>query len=309
MFGLLKRSAAAKGRVGIAIGSDQLAFAVVRRESDGAPVLERCEAMPFAQNATPEAAGAILRALNLPRMPVSGVLRPEDYQLALIEAPDVPPAELRAAMRWRLRDSIDFRVEDAVIDVFDVPAQSRGGQGRMMYAVAARRSSVDRQAALLASLAALDVVDVPELCLRNLAGLLPTAANGVAMLHLGKSSATVVLVRGTTFFFARQMNLNGGGDSGSAGQINSESIILELQRSLDYYERHFDQPPITRIALAPVGAQAAALAADLGEESGFEVEMLDLNQLMQCAAPLTEELQSASLFAVGAALRREHRSL
>ena len=156
MFGLLKRSAAAKGRIGIAIGGEQLAFAVVRRESGDAPVLERCETMPFAQNATPEAAGAALRALELPRMPVSGVLRAEDYQLSLIEAPDVPPAELRAAMRWRLRDSIDFRVEDAVIDVFDVPAQSRGGQGRMMYAVAARRSAVDRQAATLASLDTLD---------------------------------------------------------------------------------------------------------------------------------------------------------
>jgi len=306
VFGLLKRNAAAKGRVGIAIGSEQLAFAVVRRESAGAPVLDRCEVMPFAQNATPEAAAATLRALNLPRMPVSGVLRPEDYQLSLIEAPDVPPAELRAAMRWRLRDSIDFRVEDAVIDLFDVPAQSRGGQGRMMYAVAARRSSVDRQAAVLASSSSLDVVDVPELCLRNLAGLLPSAANGIAMLYLGGNSATVILVRGATFYFARQMNISAGG---SGGRLSSESVILELQRSLDYYERHFDQPPITRVAIAPAGAQAAELAASLGEESGFEVTLFDLNELMQCAAPLDIETQSACLLAVGAALRQEHRSL
>ena len=68
-----------------------------------------------------------LRAAALPRAPVSTVLRTDDYQLALVEAPDVPPAELRAAMRWRLKESIDFRVEDAVIDVFDVPRKPAAG--------------------------------------------------------------------------------------------------------------------------------------------------------------------------------------
>ena len=306
MFGLLKRNAAAKGRLGIAIGGDQLAFAIVQRESGGQAILGRCETIPFAQDATAEAATATLRALNLPRMPLSAVLLPEEYQLALIEAPDVPPAELRAAMRWRLRDTIDFRVEDAVIDVFDVPPQSRGGQGRMMYAVAARRSSVDRQSTMLESLNTLDVVDVPELCLRNLAGLLPAAANGVALLYLGRQAATVVLVRGTTFYFARQMNISGGGES--AGRVSPESVILELQRSLDYYERHFDQPPITRVAIAPFGAQAAALASDLGEESGFEVSLFDLNTALQCASPVDDRTQAACLLAVGAALRHEHRS-
>ena len=302
MFGLLKRKAATKGRIGIAISGDRMDVAVVRRESGGSPLLDRYESLAINAAAGPDAAAAALRALNLPNMAISGVLQSSDYQLALVETPDVPPAELRAAMRWRLRDTIDFRVEDAVIDVFDIPPQSRGSQGRMMYAVAARLNAVERQSAILAGFPAFDVVDVPELCLRNLVGLLPTAANGIAMLHLGETTATVVLVRGSTFYFARQMTLQ-------VAPLNSESVVLELQRSLDYYERHFDQPPITRIAIAPVGERANALAADLGAESGFEVSILDLNSLMQCASPLDSAAQSQCLMAVGAALRQEHRSL
>ncbi|MHB8478633.1 MAG: hypothetical protein ACYDBZ_20445 [Steroidobacteraceae bacterium] len=42
MFGLLKKSSAAKCRVGVAFGPTQVAVAVVRRDR-GAPVLERCE--------------------------------------------------------------------------------------------------------------------------------------------------------------------------------------------------------------------------------------------------------------------------
>ena len=316
---LLKKSTAVKGRVGLAFGPSEVAVAVMRRDC-GAPVLERCEILPVDPAGGAGAIAAVIRAAGLPRMPVSTVLRSDDYQLALVEAPDVPPAELRAAMRWRLKEAIDFRVEDAVIDVFDVPDQNRGGHGRMMYAVAARRSAVDRHAGAVVGVATLDVVDVPELCLRNLAALLPGAAAGVALLYLGETALSIVLVRGRTFYFARQMapqtpprpTGHPGGHSGSlpgptAPEI--ESVVLELQRSLDYYERHFDQPPITRIAVSPAGTRASELARELGRDTGFEVATLDLNLLLHCAAPVEAAAQASCLLAVGAALREEQRSL
>jgi MSHA biogenesis protein MshI len=311
MFGLLKKSSAAKCRVGVAFGPTQVAVAVVRRDR-GAPVLERCELLPIAADSG-DAASDVLRAAALPRAPVSTVLRTDDYQLVLIEAPDVPPAELRAAMRWRLKESIDYRVEDAVIDVFDVPAQTRGGQGRMMYAIAARRAAVDRHVAALAAVPTFDVVDVPELCLRNLAALTPAAAGGVAMLHLGEKSATIVLVKGRTFYFSRQMDLQTtlrlAAGSNPDARLEVAGVVLELQRSLDYYERHFDQPPITRIVVSPGSARDAALADDLAKETGFEVNTLNLQSLLHCEIPPDTVVDATCLLAVGAALREEHRSL
>ncbi len=312
MLGLLKKTAAAKGRVGISIGRDQIAVAIIRRDG-GAAALERCDVVPFDPKAGADAAALALRSVDLPRMAISVVLRPEDYQLALVEAPDVPPAELRAAMRWRLKDAIDFRVEDAVIDVFDVPTQHRAAQGRMMYAVAARRGAIERYATALAGNPSFDVIDVPELCLRNLAALLPAAASGVALLHLGEVAATIVLVRGSTFYFARQMDLQAtlriASGSALSDRVDAGSVVLELQRSLDYYERHFDQPPITRIAVSPPGSRAASLAEDLARETGLEVTTLDLGALLDCATELDAAVQAQCLLAVGAALREEHRSL
>jgi MSHA biogenesis protein MshI len=309
LLGLFKSHSAGKGRVGLAFGAKELAVAILRREGGGA-VLERCEILPYDSGAGPEAALLAVRAAGLPRMPVSTVLKAADYQLSLVEAPDVPPAELRAAMRWRLKDSIDFKVEEAVIDVFDVPDQTRGGHGRMMYAVAARRSAVEGHAAALAGVPSFDVIDVPELCLRNLAALLPTAASGVALLHLGETSASIVLVRGRTFYLARQMGSSVKAAAADPGaRIDAASVVLELQRSLDYYERHFDQPPITRVAISPAGPRAAQLAQDLGAETGFEVTTLDFNVLLACKSPIEADAQATCLLAVGAALREEHRSL
>ncbi len=312
VFGLLKKTADVKGRIGLAFGRDQIALAVVSGHGERA-VLQRCEAVPVDPAGGAEAIAAAIRAAGLPRLPISVVLAAVDYQLALVEAPDVPPAELRAAIRWRLKDAIDIELEDAVIDVFDVPAQTRGGQGRMMYAVAARRDTIARCADALASAPTFSVVDVPELCLRNLAAALPAAARGVALVHLGDAMASVVLVQGRTFYFARQIDLRAT-LSAAAGDLSDTpldagSIVLELQRSLDYYERHFDQPPITRIAISPAGARATALAKDLAGETGFEVTALDLNELLDCPTPVPAETQAQCLLAVGAALRQERRSL
>jgi MSHA biogenesis protein MshI len=320
VLGLFNKASAAKGRIGLALGAQQIAVAVTRRDGAG-PVLERCELLPLNPAAGLDAAALAIQAAALPRIPASAVLLADEYQLALVEAPEVPPAELRAAMRWRLKDTIDFKVEEAVIDVFDVPEQNRGSHGRMMYAVAARRSAVDRYAGALAGMSGFDVIDVPELCLRNLAALLPAAAAGVALLHLGETRASIVLVRGRTFYLSRQMDLARGAGAqrtGPAGakterepstRIDASAVVLELQRSLDYYERHFDQPPITRIALSPTGPRATALAEELGRETGFEVMTLDLNTLLPCSAAIGPESQAACLLAVGAALREEHRSL
>ncbi|MFO1427463.1 MAG: pilus assembly protein PilM [Steroidobacteraceae bacterium] len=311
MFGFPKKSAVARGRIGVSLARDSVAIAVVRRDGAASnPLLERCELLPLPQGAAPAAIAEVLRGAGLPTMPVSAVLGSGQYQMVLVEAPDVPPAELRAAMRWRLREAIDFPVEEAVIDVIELPAQNRASQGRMVYAVAARRQQVDQQAGAFHGQAQFDVIDVPELALRNLTQLLPASAAGVALLHLHESTATVVLVRGGTFYFSRQMALHATLDpAGHDGEIDAAGVALELQRSLDYYERHFDQPPIGNVAIAPAGARAAALVEALARETGLTVVELDLNQLLRCAAPVTAPAQDAALLAVGAALRVERRSL
>lgn len=304
MFGFLKSNPAARVRIGVATTGADAIVAAIRREPGQSPRLERLLRVPRTEVAT------AVRESGYGRAPVSAVLRGEDYQLAMIEAPDVLPAELRAAVRWKLRDAIDFSVDDAVVDVFDLPAQGRRAQGRMMYAVAARRSAVEQHAAALAGLAGFDVVDVPELCLRNLASLLPAAGQGLAMLHLGETLATVVLVRGGTLYLARHMDLQAALRlDGIDGAPDASAVALQLQRSLDYYESHYDQPPIAEIAVLPVGPRSAVLAEGLAAETGLRVAVYDLAERLACEEPPAPELQAEGLFAVGAALRDEKRTL
>jgi MSHA biogenesis protein MshI len=305
VFGQLQRSSAARVRVGVVSTREQTAIVALGRTA-GRPTLEYCAVQPRGQGTIAES----LRAAGFARAPVSAVLLPGEYQLAMIEAPDVLPAEMRAAVRWKLREAIDFHVDDAIVDVFDLPAQGRRAQGRMMYAVAARRSAVAEHAARLEGLRGFDVVDVPELCLRNLAALVPGAANGVALLYLGETAATVVLVRGTTLYLARHLDLEATlRFDGRGVPLDAANVALQLQRSLDYYESHYDQPPIGEIVVAPAGPRAAVLAQELATETGLRVGTFDFAERFECREAPPADVQTACFLAAGAALRDEKRSL
>lgn len=303
VFGFLKPSSAARSRVGITFVGGDAVVAVVQRPSGSRPVLERCLRLPAI------ALVGSLRDSGHFKSPMSIALQPGDYQLAMIEAPDVLPAELRAAVRWKLRDAIDFHVDDAVVDVFDLPAEGRRAQGRMMYAVAAHRAAVERHTRALGGAGGLDVVDVPELCLRNLAALLPAAEQGVALLHLDDTRATVVLVRGRTLYLARHLELQSGLAPDGSAAVDASSVALQLQRSLDYYESHYDQPPIAEIAVTPSGPRATALAEGLAAETGLRVAVFDVGAHFDCEPVPSPDLQADALYAIGAALRAEKRTL
>src|SRR5262249_12952853 len=118
--------------------------------------------------------------LGLRGLRANAVLSPGEYALRAVEAPAVPEAELRAALRWSLTELVDLDVEDSVVDAISVPVSERRGRGRLVYAVAAAKPPL-RELAHLAEESGLRMgsIDVAELALRNLVALAPADANGL----------------------------------------------------------------------------------------------------------------------------------
>ncbi len=50
----------------------------------------------------------------------NGVLAMSEYQLLMVDAPDVPAEELRSAVKWKIRDLINFHIDD--VDEFAIDA-------------------------------------------------------------------------------------------------------------------------------------------------------------------------------------------
>ena len=294
-----------RARLGIDISNVGIAQASVARRPGQKPRLVACG---FEACDEPDEFGAVLARLKTQRFPVSSVISSGSYQLLLVEAPDVPEIELRAAIRWRIKDLIDFHIDDAVIDVFEMPEQSRGGQTRMMYAVAARNDTVQQHVDLLTTRGfTLDSIDIPELCLRNLAAHLPEDGDGVAMLHLGAERGVLSITKNRLVYLTRHVDtgmLHTHDDAGHDDFL--ENLLLEIRRSLDYFESHYDQKPVSTFYVTGLSDQQRSR---LEMELHVPVKGLQISDCIDVDLELDPEMQRHCLPAVGAALREESVSL
>jgi MSHA biogenesis protein MshI len=316
LFSFIRRARIAGLRAGVAVSDREVAVAVVRRQAGRRPVIVKCVSQVAPEGYADLAVERALQDLDLGRTPVSAVIGAGDYQIVQVEAPEVPAAELRQATRWRLRDQFDFPIESATIDLFDVPATARRGRARMLFAVAAHGGAVENIGSTLGrATPGFDVIDIPELCQRNLGTLLPQDNKGLALLVLREQFAQLVLTRNGLLYLTRRFELGQRAatapgaldyDVGTGeAQIDSSSLALELQRSLDYYESHFDQSAIGDLVIAPGGERATALAASLSAETGLRVSTLNLSDCMDMADGVSVPDGWLPCMAIGAALRAD----
>jgi MSHA biogenesis protein MshI len=303
------KKSSSNARTGIALADGSFALAVVKRDADNKPAIEYCATHAFAGDIASQLK-TTLDKLGIVRAPACGVVDGDDYQLVQVEAPEVLPSEMRAAIRWRLKDAINFNVDEASVDIFEIPEPARRTQAKMLFAVAARESAVQRISGVLKPLAkGFKAIDIPELCLRNISACLPQDAKGVAMLALHEGFAQLVITRQGTVYVTRRIDTRGGFNPHKQVQqsndIDASALALELQRSLDYYESHFDQTPIGDLVIAPAHDRARALAAGLKDETSLRISVLDVREHFNVYKAGELATDWSSLMALGAALRLE----
>lgn len=255
----------------------------------------------------------MVRKRELRKVPCAGLLRSGDYSLILVDSPDVPPAEIRAAMRWQVKELIDFHIDDAVIDVFDVPERD-GRAGKRMYAVVARRGKVYQLINLLTSVGLdLKIIDIPEMALRNLAARLPEDAAGVALVAFDRNHGLMTLTRQGALYFSRRVDCGTDRlvEAGAGGELTPtleallDSLTIEIQRSLDFYERHFSQSAIAGIVLTPVPGLTMEVCAYLQAQLGVPTRWLDIAKEADVVGEVDGQKLLNCTAVIGASLRED----
>lgn len=309
-MGFLGKAKKKDGWLAIALHADGVLAAVIERRRDAKPVVLAAQFCPGAK----EQAGTLLARLNKDMQAsqyyCTSLLGPGQYQLLMLEAPNVPAAELKQAVTWRMKDMIDFPIADATVDVVDVPV-ARNGQAhiRQVFAVAARNSVVEPHQYLFAdSKVGLSVIDIPEMAQRNVSAMLEPEGRGVAMLSFDPDGGLLTVTFGGELFLARRVEVTLAQLLGAPDKLQQhhERITLELQRSLDHFERQFHQVAVSKLILAPTGS--VGLHEYLAQNLYLPVEVLDLDNVLDLdkVPELRDPAQQARYFlALGAALRDE----
>lgn len=321
MFWRSHRKPSVQGVAAVGLGVDSFSLVHVIREPNQRPRLTHCEYREIGDVSDPTAALTdSVRAAKLEGARCIGVMSPAAYSLRQIEAPSVPAAEVREAARWSIKDLIDFSVEDAIIDIFDIPQPDESSDPKKIYVVAAPEAAVQSSVKLIEE-AGLDLgaLDITELALRNLVALLPQDRQGVALVYLKDGLGVLTLTKGGLLYLARhfEMDLEQLAESvigDPDGQKDSDSdeagfmldaLVLEAQRSLDYYEHQLAHGPISTLTLAPLEIPTERLHSHLASQLSIDVSLLNLEELFDCESPVPTSLQAHCLAAAGAALRAD----
>jgi len=313
---LFGQKAKQAGLVGLEICAEGVAIAHRSSTSASEAIFSSCEFLPFDEASThPESDRKLqismlserINALGLRHAACNLVLPLGSYQLLLVDAPKVEPSELAEAIRWRIKDLISFPLEEAAVDAFLLPADSSSGGNSMAYAVVVRkdylRSLIEfvKQAKLT-----LNAIDISELSLQNL------LASGVSEDDMSRSLALVKFRQGMgslhvyksgNLYLSRQFKLDY--NAGLLDDLPEEALTLELQRSLDYYERQMRQVPPKTIYFCGDNITEDKISASFRNNLTASLQVLPAAEKLSFSQPVERHILSMCLSAVGVALRVE----
>ncbi|RTL57856.1 MAG: agglutinin biogenesis protein MshI [Rhodocyclaceae bacterium] len=252
---------------------------------------------------------AVRGAFALDKNPCVTVLPQGGYQFFQTEAPDVAKADMKEAVRWKIKDMIDFPPDQASLDVLEVPATGAQGRAKSIYVAACKNdvvASLMRQ--FFDAKVDLQVIDIAEMAQRNIAALSETEGRGLAFLALDEAGGILTFTAQGELCMVRRVEV-GSRQLESADPSRLEQLLerigLELQRSLDNFDRQFSAIPIQKLLIAP-GAKSQSLQTFLADYLGMPVDVLSLADVLDISAiPGLENpvRQAQCLTTIGAALR------
>ena len=308
-----RRSSREEGWLAISMQPGALHFAHGTRNSAGKCSILKCGTR--AMDAAFKDADRVGKELQADRYRCLTLLAPDEYQLLLVEAPNVPSAELKTAVRWRVKDMLDYHVDDATIDVLDIPPDpSSANRAHSMYAVAARNEVIQGCIGrFVAAHIPLSVIDIGETAQRNIAALFEPPGRGLAFLYVGAAHALLTINFAGELYLARRIEVTANqlAAPSEAGQEDAKGrILLELQRSFDHFDRQFPFVGMAKLMLGPE-PKDTGLAGYLSQNLGIPVEQARLGDVLGVdpQAVLDDDAAWRLFHVVGAALRSEGKAL
>ena len=301
------------GWMAISTDTDAIRLAHVDRPAQGKPRVDR---WGIVQRGEGDGAQLLQAAeeYGLDRYHCATLLHPAQYQLLMVDAPNVPREELKAAIRWRVKDLLDYHIDDATLDVLDIPVdKDLPGKSHYMYAVAAKNEIVQGQVAQfeLAKIP-LQVIDIPETAQRNIAELYETADRGIGMLTFDHAGGLFTLSFKGELYLARRLDVTWSqlvAAQESQRQAYFERIGVELQRSLDHFERQYQNITLSELLLGPM-PEDIGLLAFLSSQLYLPLRQINLADALEFSGnDMDVDKQWQLLHVLGAALRLEAKAL
>lgn len=280
---------------------ENISIASITRRNNAKPLVNIAE-VEYGNLQDPQSIKTISNKYQLKKARCSFILDFSEYQLLQVEKPNVPLSELKQAASWKVKDLIDYPVEQATIDVIDIPPDPANAKRQQyVFAVTAKNQQIGELSNQLTQAGVnLKAIDARVMAQRNIASLLEQENRGLAMLSFNHSGGLLTFTCGGELYHARRIEIDG-----ERNKTAFETISLELQRSLDHFDSQFPYVTINKLMLAPFELRDA-FREHLSNYINLPVATFELSDIFDFDShiELGDLVRQASLIPVlGAALR------
>lgn len=310
--------------VGIYMTPVAVSMAYARQVESGEILIEALEFFLSSElSERREALKAFVEKHQLAGKPASYVLPVKEYIFNLIEEPTPKEGEpIKAALAEPIKDIIDYPIEESIYDFFELPFPRAQDGTKMAYVsvMNGKNTAIIEETVTQAGLR-LHYIDIPEMCLRNIATRHAEEERGVLVIKLHPKGGQVILSKGGRLLIARRVEVPLESllidEEEESPPINLpdgsedvvDQLVLDIQRSLDYFSSLFRQSPVGSILIYPSNLNRHCLKEYLQHALGMEVFFLDLNDIGQGQESLSSHQQANFLIPLGATLRVMEREL
>ncbi|MEE4245302.1 MAG: hypothetical protein V2I33_07810, partial [Kangiellaceae bacterium] len=204
MSWLSARFGKSRQRIGLQLDGNVLSYGLVHF-NDEQPRLERLGTAETDSKAPADSIKRILAKAGLTSGEAHWLLPMDQYRLLTVERPAVPDSEMADAIKWQIKEQIDFDVADTVLDYFAYPEHLPGPS--RLYVVVAHRAAIQQVITISEACGLqLESIGISELAIGQLCLPLLNADQNIA--YIGESPRGIVLncFLGDQFAFSRSLN-------------------------------------------------------------------------------------------------------
>lgn len=246
-----------------------------------------------------------VRQHGLKKAPCFSLIAKHDVQVLQMERPKVADDELLQAVSWKVKDLISYEVESAVVDTFQLPPSPKSSANTINAVVANENTIAGYVETITQSGLDLQVIDIHMLVAKNLLNAYKQSEQTLALLQITDHESLVSIYHEQDLYVSRDFKIGmlDIENKDPEDEALYDSILLELQRSMDYFESTYGLGNVQKLLLFPQLPSTDRMLKYLQNYVAYDIDFIDSGLFRQKSA---EAMNSHCFAAYCAALRGVH---
>lgn len=272
-------TASKESQIGIDFLREGVAVAQISTATRNRGSLVRAEFIEaIGQEAQVEALRLWVRRHRLQKAPCFCLLADDDCDVYQVEKVEVEDSEMLQAITWKIKDLIDYDVGHAVVDCYPMPA-ARVTSQQQVGVVAAHETVIGSYVdSIRTSEMRLQALDIHDLARSNLSVVRQSAGQSLVLMTFDNDAGSISVYHDTDLYVSRDFKIGisrleqAGGDDETA----LDALLLEIQRSLDYFESFYGMAALTELRVFPRVEATEKLALYLQNLTNYDIDFLSV---------------------------------